>query len=286
MKSICVYIPTHNRSLMLQRALDSVLVQTLPATEIIVVDDGSVDETPKVLADYQRRYKHIKVIRQEVPQGACAARNKAIFAASAEFITGLDDDDEFKPEHLATLHDAFEPKYAFISASLTEDTGNKLLIRTANTGIHDLNSLLHYNKFTNQVFTLTERLKEVGGFDTDFLALQDYDTWVRLVAKFGPGCKISAPTYIWHTGHEHNRISNSSNKRLAALRLFLKKHQSLLTDAHRNSLEIMRIKMSDEDFGLWRCLRLMNYGNWRAALALYINKRPAFLRRLIDNIRD
>lgn len=285
MSSICVYIPTHNRSDMLQRALNSVLAQTLPASEIIVVDDGSADDTPAVLADYQRRYPQIKVIRQDTPQGACVARNKAIFSSNAQYITGLDDDDEFAPEHLATLSAAFDPQYAFVSASLTEDTGKARIVRNANCGSHGLDSLLHYNKFTNQVFTLTSRLKAVDGFDADFPAMQDYDTWVRLVARFGPGFKIAAPSYIWHTGHEQNRISGSPVKRLSALKLFLTKHQALLTPAHRNSLEIMRLKMAGEKLGLWRCLQLINRGNWRSALSLYANTSAKTVKNLIDWLR-
>lgn len=283
--SICVYIPTHNRSAMLQRALKSVLAQTLPASEIIVVDDGSADNTPTVLSEYQRLHPQIKVIRQDVPAGACAARNKAIFATQCQFITGLDDDDEFAPEHLAVLSAAFDEKYAFVSVSLTEDTGTSRIVRNADCGSQGLNSLLHYNKFTNQVFTLTSRLKAVGGFDPEFPAMQDYDTWVRLVARYGGGLKIAAPTYIWHTGHEQNRISSSPVKRLSALKLFLTKHQALLTPAHRNSLEIMRLKMAGEKLGLWRCLQLINRGNWRAALSLYANTSAISAKKLIDQLR-
>lgn len=283
--SICVYIPTHNRSAMLQRALNSVLAQTLLASEIIVVDDGSADDTPAVLAEYQRLHGQIKVIRQEVPSGACAARNKAIFATQCQFITGLDDDDEFAPEHLATLAGAFDEKYAFVSASLTEDTGKQRIVRNADCGSHTLYALLHYNKFTNQVFTLTSRLKAVKGFDEAFPAMQDYDTWVRLVARYGAGLKISAPTYIWHTGHEQNRISRSPQKRLAALALFLTKHKAYLKPEHYHSLELMRMKMAGETLGLWRCLQLINAGNWRAALSLYANTSAIGAKKMLDRLR-
>jgi glycosyltransferase involved in cell wall biosynthesis len=284
-KSICVYIPTHNRSGMLQRALNSVLAQTLPAAEIIVVDDGSSDDTPAVLALYQQQYPQIQVIRQPTPQGACVARNSAIFMARSEYITGLDDDDEFAPEHLATLSATFDSKYAFVSASLTEDTGSKRIVRNHDCGSHGLSTLLHYNKFTNQVFTLTSRLKAIKGFDADFPAMQDYDTWVRLVAQFGPALKIPAPTYIWHTGHEQNRISNSPVKRLAALQLFLHKHAAHLTAAQRNSLELMRMKMAGETLSFTRCLQLINTGNWRAAIALYLHTSANGIKQLIDLVR-
>ncbi|GHG68020.1 glycosyl transferase family 2 [Alishewanella longhuensis] len=285
MPTICVYIPTHNRSVMLQRALTSVFNQSLPASEVIVVDDASADDTQAVLADWQKRYPELKVIQHTQPQGACAARNAAIQAATATFITGLDDDDEFALNHLQQLYNAFLPSYAFVSASLIEDTGAGRIVRATTTGEHDLNSLLHYNKFTNQVFTLTSRLKAVQGFDPAFPAMQDYDTWVRLVAQFGAALKIPAATYIWHTGHEQNRISHSSEKRLRALVLFLEKHQALLMPQHKKSLELMRIKMAGESLGFLRCIRLINKGNWRAALALLLNTRLKRIKAVMNKRR-
>jgi len=82
---------------MLRRAIQSVLKQTYTNVEIIVSDDGSTDETPKVMRDYCQKYKGIKYLRSKKSNGACHARNKAILASTGEFVTGLDDDDEFLP---------------------------------------------------------------------------------------------------------------------------------------------------------------------------------------------
>ena len=92
---ITVYIPTHNRSILLKRAVDSVLRQTYENFEIIICDDGSSDNTADYLVDLASRDHRVKFIRNNEPKGACFSRNRCIELAKGEFITGLDDDDEF-----------------------------------------------------------------------------------------------------------------------------------------------------------------------------------------------
>lgn len=92
---ISIYIPTHNRRKLLERAVKSVQQQTYLNIELIIVDDGSSDSTWDYLNDIAN--KNIRIFKHEQPLGACAARNLAIKHAKGKFITGLDDDDEFQP---------------------------------------------------------------------------------------------------------------------------------------------------------------------------------------------
>lgn len=98
--SVSVIIPTFNRSRSIGKAIESVLAQTVPVYEVIVVDDGSTDETPEILAGYGDR---IIVIRQE-NRGVSAARNVGMQRATGEWIGFLDSDDlwlEQKIEYFA-----------------------------------------------------------------------------------------------------------------------------------------------------------------------------------------
>ncbi len=95
--AITVIIPTFNRQTLVPLAINSVLAQTRPAAEIIVVDDGSDQDMCELLAVYGAR---VRVIRQ-ANSGLSAARNTGILAATTEWVAFLDDDDEFEPERLA-----------------------------------------------------------------------------------------------------------------------------------------------------------------------------------------
>lgn len=99
---ISVVIPTYNYADMLPRALSSVLEQLSDDSELIVVDDGSTDSTPVVLADYQSRHPTLRVISQ-VNAGAAAARNRGVDEAAGRYVLLLDADDELMPEALETL---------------------------------------------------------------------------------------------------------------------------------------------------------------------------------------
>ncbi|TMN66831.1 hypothetical protein CWB85_20095 [Pseudoalteromonas sp. S1727] len=268
---ISVYIPTHNRSALLKRALNSALNQSYKNVEIIVVDDGSKDDTKEVIQHYLNSHNNIIYLKHEQPKGACAARNYAISVAKGKYITGLDDDDEFLPYHLETLFNAFDESYAFVASSLLQDVGGSVIKHSLDCGIITLNSLLHYNKVGNQVFTLTSRMREVNGFDESFPAFQDYDTWVRLVLNFGPAKKITNATYIWHTEHEAERISGNPKKRLLALELFCRKYNKYMTRKHLNSMFVMRKKLEKSSFSIVELISNINGTNYKTVLSLYVN---------------
>src|SRR5581483_7648961 len=96
--TISVVIPTHNRALLLQRALRSVVAQSRPPDEILVVDDGSTDDTAEVV----RRFESVTYLHQE-NAGASAARNHGVSVACGDFIAFLDSDDVWFPEYLERM---------------------------------------------------------------------------------------------------------------------------------------------------------------------------------------
>ncbi len=98
---VSVITATYNRAATLPRALDSLLAQTYPRWECVVVDDGSTDDTPAVLARYGD--ERIRVVTHPVNRGVTAAKNTGLDHATGEWFTMLDSDDEIVPEALATL---------------------------------------------------------------------------------------------------------------------------------------------------------------------------------------
>ena len=100
MDCISIIIPVFNRARLIGRAVHSVLKQTYPELEIIVVDDGSKDSTSQVMSDLTREDRRIRYLRHESNRGAQAARNTGIRAARGDWIGFLDSDDQFLPHSL------------------------------------------------------------------------------------------------------------------------------------------------------------------------------------------
>lgn len=120
-------IPAFNRADTIGRSLNSVIAQTFPDWEAIVVDDGSTDDTAATATGLDSR---IRIIRQE-NHGLSAARNTGVTAASGDYIAFLDSDDEWRPEHLeicVAFLRAF-PDQGFVTTELIEDFGHGNTVR-------------------------------------------------------------------------------------------------------------------------------------------------------------
>ncbi|MFT5813056.1 MAG: glycosyltransferase involved in cell wall biosynthesis [Psychroserpens sp.] len=256
-------MPTHNRATLLPRAIESVIKQEYSNIELIIIDDGSTDNTLEVLKNYAAKYSFIKWLHHERPKGACAARNTAIERATGLYITGLDDDDEFLPDHLVKLSNHWDSKYAAIAASLINNNGHNSVKQGREYGAIGLSSIMHYNRIGNQVFTLTTRLKAIGGFDVALPAFQDYDCWVRLSQKYGAIFKTKDHSYVLHTSHEQERISSNISNRLKALKIFEAKHEKLLSKEHKKSIRLIEARIQGKLLSTTDILSSFSFGNWR-----------------------
>ena len=105
--TISVIIPAYEAALTIERALTSVISQTLKPTQIIVVDDGSKDSTLKIAETFRKHIRNIELkILSQKNLGAGSARNRAIKAATGDWLAFLDADDEWLPEKLAISMDS------------------------------------------------------------------------------------------------------------------------------------------------------------------------------------
>ena len=111
--NVSVIIPTFNRGRLLKKAIDSVLNQTHTDLELIIVDDGSDDETPAMIAWYQKRNQQKIIFVQQKNRGPAAARNQGLAAARHDFIAFLDSDDWLQPDKIGLQVAAMqkEPDY-------------------------------------------------------------------------------------------------------------------------------------------------------------------------------
>ncbi len=228
---VTAIIPTHNRAELLKRAINSVLKQTWENLEIVVVDDASEDETPLLLEKLAAEHSHIRVIRNEKTKKAAASRNIAIKHARGEFVTGLDDDDLWRPTRIERLVEEFEEGYSAVcSYDRMVMDGKEVVWRKPS--MITLDDLLYYNQVGNQVLTKKAYLEQVGGYDEDLPSAQDYDLWIRLVKEFGPIRTVTQALQVVNMEEDRNRISTSGEKMKGYYRCF-EKHQDWMSKKHK-----------------------------------------------------
>lgn len=203
MPLVSVIVPTRNRAFLLKRALRSVLCQTYPNLEIVVVDDASTDETRDVVAGFNNQAIHY--IRHDSSKGGSAARNTGIRAATGKYVAFLDDDDEWEPvkteEQVKMLQ-----KYDVVFCTSNEDIVNLgKLDRKTEVTLDDLRKGYFTAGGTGVLMASTSAMREVM-FDEDLPRGQDWDVFIRLAQKYRVGY-LNQPLVRYNEG-DHARISN------------------------------------------------------------------------------
>ncbi len=203
MASVSVVIPTYNRVHLLERSLDSALGQTLAADEIIVVDDGSTDNT---VATLKSMYPEVKLIQQD-NLGVSAARNTGISAARHEWIALLDSDDvwhENKLERQITaLKDA--PEYLICHSDeiwIRNGVRVNQMNKHKKAGGHIFQHCLPLCAISPSAVLIHRSLfEEIGLFDETLPACEDYELWLRICSRY-PVLYIDEALITKHGGHD------------------------------------------------------------------------------------
>ncbi len=185
MPYVSVIIPVHNRYHSVKEAIDSVLSQTFTDYELIVVDDGSADDTPRVAGEYADR---IRYIRQE-NRGVSAARNAGVAASSAPWLAFLDSDDLWLPGKLERQA-RFIRENPDVSIHQTDETwirrGRRVNPRERHLkreGHIFIDSLALCLISPSAAVMSRECFDRYGPFDEDLPACEDYDLWLRVTAR-------------------------------------------------------------------------------------------------------
>jgi glycosyltransferase involved in cell wall biosynthesis len=223
---ITAIIPLYNGAAFIEEAISSVLGQTLMPDEIIVVDDGSTDAGPDIVAGMARS-QPIKLIRQD-NGGQSSARNTGVDHAHGHLIAFLDQDDVWYPNHLAELIKPFLQKrhrtlgWSYSDLNEINEAGEMIAsgaIGQANF-IHpkrDLASCLRQDMFILPSASLISRsvFLKVGGFDERLSGYEDDDLFLRM---FQTGCDntfVTEPLSVWRI----YQTSSSYSPRMAVSRL-------------------------------------------------------------------
>jgi len=186
---VTVIIPTYNRAHLLNRAIRSVLSQTFQDWELIVVDDGSTDNTEEIVKGFSDSRLHY--IRHKVNCGAPAARNTGIKMAQGDYIAFLDSDDEWLPEKLEKQLKIFENSEDEVGVVYTgavfidEETGKVRIKKPWAKGKIFLEELA-FNPVgsTSRVMVKRECFDKCGGFDEEMESNEDWEIWIRLAEHY------------------------------------------------------------------------------------------------------
>lgn len=190
---VSVYMTVKNGDRWVESAVSSIQAQTLNQWELIIVDDGSTDETVTIITDIAKNDSRIGVVPTK-GVGRGAALNLALRNCQAEFIANLDADDLSHPKRLETQYACAQahPQFQLLSSSgviIEDDAMPKWPTISDVPPVHDVTQELAYHCPINHstVFARRESFRGVGGYDGNLPSQFDYDMWVRLAAA---GCKL------------------------------------------------------------------------------------------------
>lgn len=220
---VSVIIPTHDRASLLGQAVESVLGQTLTDLEVIVVDDGSTDATPEVMAAYagDRRVRYERLARR---RGRAAARNRGVQLANATLLGFLDSDDRYLPEALAAHWQAHAAtRHIGMTLGRFEHIGpgGEPLDVPAPDPTPDPNRLEHwlFNCLgrTGSVVLVRTWFEAAGGFDERLDLAEDWDLFLRL-AHAGCPMRWIPPVVFQYRQHAGCSIHDLERHRRGSLR--------------------------------------------------------------------
>lgn len=231
--AVSMIIPTYNRANLLCRAIQSALNQTYENFEIIIIDDGSNDNTSDVVEKYQKQDERIRYIRCEKNKGGSAARNKGIKAAKGEYLAFLDDDDEWLPEKIEKQMIKFKNVSNDVGLIYS---GFSCISESSGKIVTEINPILRGNVYHNLLENcilgsptpLIRKIcfRKAGLFDETLPSCQDWDMWIRISEYY----KFDFVSGVLAKHHVHgDQISIDLNAKIVARKKLIEKYRIHLT---------------------------------------------------------
>ena len=230
MMDVTTVIPVRNREQFIVRALESVSSQTYPSMEIIVVDDASTDETPRIIEKLANKLSNLVLIKLPENVGAAKARNVGAEAARGDLLAFLDSDDTWYSEKLEKQISEFRvgEDIAALFCGVLVTTNNSSHRNIPPTNV-PLLTLYHHNPCSCSTAMIPKKVfTQVGGFDASLPSCHDWDLFIRL-AEIG---KIRVVQEELSENYEHteDRISNNKLDVLLGHRIIFDRIYKRLSD--------------------------------------------------------
>lgn len=182
---ISIVLPVYNGAKYLRESIESVIAQTYPNWELLIVDDCSKDETPSIAQEYARKDERIRYYRNEENLRLPRNLNKGFSLTRGDYLTWTSDDNRYRPEALERMHDALTHTSAqFVYCSMDVIDENDNLIETYLVNPGSTKRLVGFNT-VGACFLYTRKAYEaVGDYDHEMILVEDYDYWQRIAMRF------------------------------------------------------------------------------------------------------
>lgn len=230
---ISVIIPTYNRGKTLPRAIDSVLNQTHSDFELIIVDDGSKDDTENIVKNIKDH--RITYLKHEVNSGGPARpKNTGIKKSKGNYIAFLDSDDEWMPEKLEKQLKKFNDgsdNLAIVGCDvldINQENGRESVYTIPRSSKDKSLRMILKKCFihsTSSVLIKARLLNKVGNFDEKMEVSEDWDLWIRILKSYSFDF-VPEPLFMYYI-HDDNISTGQSSKKAAVLEYMLHKHINL-----------------------------------------------------------
>ncbi len=247
-----IIIPTYNRGHILPKTIQSVINQDFKEWELIVVDDGSTDNTKEIIKNFTENDYRIKYIYQD-NQERSAARNNGIENSKGKYICFLDSDDEYLQHHLTTFFDEIKiknnPKSLFFTSLIIYNDGKDI--------DHPINKLKSNDSIYNYLFTegiypcrvcIERSILNEFKFRLDSVIVEDTILWLEIASKY-PIFQINKKTvnYFQHEENSVNKKFNPCKKMLRGFKNFKKNNPFIY---NKISKKLKSIIFSDLYYGI------------------------------------
>lgn len=246
--TVSVVIPTYNRAHVLPRALDSVLAQTYRDFEVLVVDDGSTDETADVLAHYGDRDERVRYLVQPQNTGVSAARNRGIREARGSLVAFLDSDDAWFPEKLERQVGRFRQSsddvglvYCGVETVYDKEIDDEgWVFQPGHRGDVFEDLLLENVIHTGSGVVIRRSVTDAAGFfDEGIPASEDYEYWIRIAQHYAFDF-VAEPLLRYYDVRREDRKSLDAEDDAAARAWIYRKHREALQRAGVAHLFLLR----------------------------------------------
>ena len=221
---VSVYITNHNYGKYIKKSIESVLNQTFKNFELIIIDDGSSDNSKRIINEYENNPKIITIFQKQ--KGLNVTNNVAIKQSKGEYIIRLDADDWLDKNALKILANYLDKNKdrALVFPDYFEVDSEGIIVNRVKR--HNFDKVTLLDRPAHGACTLIRKkyLKEVGMYDENFSCQDGYDIWLRLTYKYKVG-NINKPLFFYRR-HGNNLTNNKTrilNTRLLMTKKFIKK---------------------------------------------------------------